>query len=87
MAPYWSISGFLLLLSLFEILVKKDERTNYALTWLLCIAAMILIVFGGIRGLGTGMDDFQYRSFFEDFVRRIQINGFLIPSLFSVTNR
>jgi len=35
-----------------------------------------LIVFGGIRGLGTGMDDFQYRSFFEDFVRRIEINGF-----------
>ena len=76
MAPYWYVSGFLLLLSLFEIALKKDERTNYILTWLLCFAAVTLIIFGGIRGLGTGMDDFQYRSFFEDFVRRIEINGF-----------
>ncbi|WP_313654053.1 EpsG family protein [Pantoea sp.] len=76
MAPYWYVSGFLLLLSLFEIALKKDERTNHVLTWLLCFAAVMLIIFGGIRGLGTGMDDFQYRSFFTDFVRRIEINGF-----------
>lgn len=76
MAPYWYVSGFLLLLSLFEIALKKDERTNHILTYLLCIATVTLIVFGGIRGLGTGMDDYQYRSFFEDFVRRIEVNGF-----------
>lgn len=46
MAPYWYVSGFLLLLSLFEIALKKDERTNYILTWLLCFAAVTLIIFG-----------------------------------------
>ena len=59
MAPYWYVSGFLLLLSLFEILLKKDERTSHILTYLLCIATVTLIVFGGISGLGTGMDDYQ----------------------------
>jgi len=76
MAPYWYISGFLLLISIVEILLKKDERTTHLLTYLLCIAAATLVVFGGIRGLGTGMDDYQYRSFFADFINRIQINGF-----------
>jgi len=76
MAPYWYVSGFLLVISLVELLLKKDERTNHILTYLLCIATVTLIVFGGIRGLGTGMDDYQYRSFFEDFIRRIQVNGF-----------
>lgn len=75
MAPYWVISGFLLLLSMIEILLKKDERTSHILTYLLCIAAATLVIFGGIRGLGTGMDDYQYRSFFADFINRIQING------------
>ena len=76
MAPYWYISGFLLLISIVEILLKKDERTTHVLTYLLCIAAATLVVFGGIRGLGTGMDDYQYRSFFADFINRIQVNGF-----------
>jgi len=76
MAPYWYVSGFLLVLSLVEMLLKKDERTTHILTYLLCIATITLIVFGGVRGLGTGMDDYQYRSFFEDFIRRIQVNGF-----------
>lgn len=76
MAPYWYISGFLLLISIVEILLKKDERTTHILTYLLCIAAATLVVFGGIRGLGTGMDDYQYRSFFADFINRIQVNGF-----------
>ncbi|MEZ3499145.1 EpsG family protein [Pantoea sp. KPR_PJ] len=76
MAPYWYISGFLLLVSIVEILLKKDERTTHILTYLLCIAAATLVVFGGIRGLGTGMDDYQYRSFFTDFINRIQVNGF-----------
>ncbi|RPE00286.1 EpsG family protein [Candidatus Pantoea deserta] len=76
MAPYWYISGFLLLISIVEILLKKDERTTHLLTYLLCIAAATLVVFGGIRGLGTGMDDYQYRSFFADFINRIQVNGF-----------
>lgn len=76
MAPYWYVSGFLLVMSLVELLLKKDERTNHLLTYLLCIATVTLIVFGGIRGLGTGMDDYQYRNFFEDFIRRIQVNGF-----------
>lgn len=76
MAPYWYISGFLLLISIVEILLKKDERTTHILTYLLCIAAVTLVVFGGIRGLGTGMDDYQYRSFFADFINRIQVNGF-----------
>lgn len=76
MAPYWYLSGFVLLLALVEILLKKDERTTHILTYLLCIATVTLIIFAGIRGLGTGMDDYQYRSFFADFVRRIEVNGF-----------
>ncbi|MBE5252412.1 EpsG family protein [Mixta mediterraneensis] len=76
MAPYWYLSGFLLLISLVEILLKKDERTTHILTYLLCIATLTLIIFGGIRGPGTGMDDYQYRSFFDDFIQRIQVNGF-----------
>jgi len=38
MAPYWYVSGFLLLLALFEIALKKDERTNHILSGLLCVA-------------------------------------------------
>lgn len=75
MAPYWYVSGFLLLLSLAEILLKKDRRAAPLLLWLLVIATVTLVIFGGIRGLGTGMDDFQYRSFYSDFIRRIEVNG------------
>lgn len=51
MAPYWYVSGFLLLISLFELALKKDERTNHILTWLLCFAAILLIVFGEYAAL------------------------------------
>ncbi|WP_380179198.1 EpsG family protein [Kalamiella sp. sgz302252] len=75
MAPYWYVSGFLLILAVVEILLKKDERTTHALTYLLVIAVATLVVFGGIRGLGTGMDDNQYRTFFDAFNERIRVNG------------
>lgn len=76
MAPYWVISGLLLLISLGELIVKKDERTSALMLYLLCIATLILVVFAGIRGLGTGMDDEQYRSFYTGFIQSLQINGF-----------
>ncbi|WP_130830750.1 EpsG family protein [[Erwinia] mediterraneensis] len=76
MTPYWYISGFILLISLVEVLVKKDDRTTNLLTFIFMIAVLTLIVFGGIRGLGTGMDDYQYRSFYQEFLARIQVNGF-----------
>ncbi|MXP58559.1 EpsG family protein [Pantoea sp. Taur] len=76
MAPYWVISGLLLLISLSELIVKKDERTSGLMLYLLCIATAILIVFAGIRGLGTGMDDLQYRTFYTGFIQSLQINGF-----------
>ena len=76
MAPYWVISGLLLLISLSEIIIKKDEKSSGLLLYLLCIATTILVVFAGIRGMGTGMDDGQYRTFYADFIQRIQINGF-----------
>lgn len=82
MAPYWYISGFLLVIGLVEILLKKNERSIHLLTWMLCVAAVTLIIFGGIRGLGTGMDDYQYRSFFDDFIQRIQVNGFFTTVAF-----
>lgn len=75
MAPYWYISGFLLVISILEILLKKDERTTHFVTYLLCVAAATLVVFGGIRGLGTGMDDHQYLTFFDAFNERIRVNG------------
>ena len=75
MSPYWYISGFIALISILEVITKGDNNSKKISTYLFLMCVLVLIVFGGIRGLGTGMDDYQYRSFYQDFLQRIQVNG------------
>lgn len=75
MSPYWYISGFIALLSILEVITKGNNNSQKISTYLFLICVLVLIVFGGIRGLGTGMDDYQYRSFYHDFLQRIEVNG------------
>lgn len=75
MSPYWYISGFILVISMLEVIAKGNDKTKQISTYLFLMCVLVLIVFGGIRGLGTGMDDYQYRTFYHDFLQRIEVNG------------
>ncbi|WP_244182783.1 EpsG family protein [Pantoea wallisii] len=57
-------------------MLSKNENTAQIRTWLYFVAVIVLITFCGIRGLGTGLDDFQYRDFYAQFIDKIIIEGF-----------
>ncbi|QDY40433.1 EpsG family protein [Candidatus Pantoea soli] len=76
MGIYWIISLGLTFVAIVEIMLSKKENTAQIRTWLYFVAALVLITFAGIRGLGTGLDDFQYRDFYAQFIDKIIIEGF-----------
>lgn len=76
MGIYWIISLGLTFVAIVEIMLSKNENTAQIRTWLYFVAALVLITFAGIRGLGTGLDDFQYRDFYAQFIDKIIIEGF-----------
>lgn len=76
MGIYWIISLSLTFVAIVEIMLSKNENTAQIRTWLYFVAALVLITFAGIRGLGTGLDDFQYRDFYAQFIDKIIIEGF-----------
>ncbi|MFH8133552.1 EpsG family protein [Pantoea osteomyelitidis] len=77
MAIYWYISIFISALALVEIIISDQERTKEIRLYLFWVAVVILFTFGGIRGLGTGLDDSQYRDFYNLFMAKIPIEGFV----------
>lgn len=77
MAIYWYISIFISALALVEIIISDRERTKEIRLYLFWVAVVILFTFGGIRGLGTGLDDSQYRDFYNLFMAKIPIEGFV----------
>ncbi len=76
MGIYWIISLSLTFVAIVEIMLSKNENTAHIRMWLYFIAVVVLFTFGGIRGLGTGLDDFQYRDFYAQFLDKIIIEGF-----------
>lgn len=77
MAIYWYISIFISALALVEIIISDQERTKEIRLYLFWVAVVILFTFGGIRGLGSGLDDSQYRDFYNLFMSKIPIEGFV----------
>ncbi|MGK3116500.1 EpsG family protein [Candidatus Pantoea formicae] len=76
MGIYWIISLSLTFVALVEVMLSKNENTAQIRSYVYFVAVVVLFTFGGIRGLGTGLDDFQYRDFFVHFVDKIVIEGF-----------
>lgn len=76
MAIYWYISIFISALAILEIIISDQEKTKGIRLYLFWVAVFILFTFGGIRGLGTGLDDSQYRDFYNLFMEKIPIEGF-----------
>ncbi len=76
MGIYWIISLSLTFVALVEIMLSKNENTAQIRAYIYFVAVAVLFTFGGIRGLGSGLDDFQYRDFFVQFVDKIVIEGF-----------
>ena len=76
MGIYWIISLSLTFVALVEVMLSKNENTAQIRSYVYFVAVVVLFTFGGIRGLGTGLDDFQYRDFFVQFVDKIVIEGF-----------
>ena len=76
MGIYWIISLSMTFVALVEVMLSKNENTAQIRSYVYFVAVVVLFTFGGIRGLGTGLDDFQYRDFFVHFVDKITIEGF-----------
>lgn len=79
MAIYWMVSYSILVFCLFELACihqLNDVRIKQVLSCLFFLSAIVLIIFGGIRGPGSGLDDWQYLGFFSDFSSQLQVNSY-----------
>ncbi len=77
MVIYWYVSIFISAIAMVEVFLSKQENTIKLRLYLFILCVFLLFTFGGIRGLGTGLDDFQYRSFFTEFRAKIAVEGLL----------
>ncbi|MGQ6301825.1 hypothetical protein ACUNGJ_25180, partial [Serratia sp. IR-2025] len=80
MVMYWVVGYTLFLFSCYEVLITNGmevkERKKDPLVILLFIAGVaLLIVFGGIRGPMSGVDDDQYKQFYYYFIQQIDIDS------------
>ncbi|MDI9106501.1 EpsG family protein [Serratia marcescens] len=80
MVMYWVVGYTLFLFSCYEVLttngMEVKERKKDPLVILLFIAGVaLLIVFGGIRGPMSGVDDDQYKQFYYYFIQQIDIDS------------
>lgn len=81
MAIYWTMSYFLLFFSFAELMLKKGKISKNVITiYIFLVATLMLIVVSGIRGPGTGIDDSQYVSFFNNSANQFSLFGFDITS-------
>ncbi|MFU9138944.1 MULTISPECIES: EpsG family protein [unclassified Erwinia] len=79
MAIYWIISYTLLIFCLFELATigqLTQPKMQRVVTYFFFIGAVGLILFAGMRGPGSGIDDWQYLGFFHDFSRQTEMSGY-----------
>lgn len=76
MGIYWIISLTLTFFAIVEVMLSNNENSKWIRLYIYIVAVGVLFTFGGIRGLGTGLDDFQYRDFYSQFASKITIKGF-----------
>ncbi|MEM6160896.1 EpsG family protein [Erwinia sp. P6884] len=79
MAIYWIISYSIMACCIFELAAinqLQDTRIKQFVSYLTLICTLTLIVFGGVRGAHSGMDDHQYLDFFHNFYYQLQITDY-----------
>lgn len=79
MAIYWIISYTLLVFCIFELASINQltqPKNRCVITYFFFIGTVILILFAGMRGPGSGIDDWQYLGFFHDFSRQTSMEGY-----------
>lgn len=79
MAIYWIVSYSILILCFFELATinqANEPKMKRVTTYFFFIAVVALIMFAGFRGPNSGIDDWQYLGFFNDFSRQTSISGY-----------
>lgn len=79
MGIYWIVSYGILLLCFFELATinqLSQPKIKRVITYFFFLAAVVLILFAGMRGPGSGIDDWQYLGFFHDFSRQTGLSGY-----------
>ncbi|WP_338574363.1 EpsG family protein [Erwinia billingiae] len=79
MEIYWIISYSIMACCIFELAAinqLNDTRIRRFTVFLFFICTMLLIIFGGIRGFNSGMDDHQYLGFYHDFYSQLQVTHY-----------
>ncbi|WP_158783999.1 EpsG family protein [Pantoea sp. BAV 3049] len=75
MEMYWIISLSLCALGILEVFLAKREKTRWLRMYIYFIVVCVVFIFGGIRDVHSGVDDYQYRRFFQEFNAKITILG------------
>lgn len=76
---YWVVSYTIMLFGFFELHAREQPRTlttDAVRSWFFLLACLLLVVFGGSRNLGVGMDDGQYLAFYRQFSAQLAIMHF-----------
>ncbi len=79
MAIYWMVSYFMLLFCLFELTAinrLQEPKIKRLISYFFFVLTLVLIFFAGIRGPDSGIDDWQYLDFFNDFSRQVRISDY-----------
>ncbi|MEM6049397.1 EpsG family protein [Erwinia sp. P7711] len=79
MEIYWIVSYSILACCIFELAAinqLQDTKVRRVVSYLTFICAILLIFFGGMRGLHSGMDDGQYLDFFHNFSAQLQVSNY-----------
>lgn len=78
MFSLFSIGIFILSFTILRLLLVNQydkSKWTYLDTYVYFILVLFLIVLGGIRGPGTGIDDTQYLDFFQSFNKTVDVFG------------
>lgn len=67
---------FYFFVGVFEFLFNKVKKTKPIMSYFYITCVLSLIIFGGIRSPGTGIDDMQYIDFFNDINGKLKLGGF-----------
>ncbi|ADP12987.1 exopolysaccharide biosynthesis protein WceL [Erwinia sp. Ejp617] len=79
MAIYWIVSYSILVFCFFELAMinqASKTETKVLINYFFLIGVLALILFAGMRGPDSGMDDSQYVGFFHDFSRQTGMTGY-----------
>lgn len=76
MGIYWIISLSLTALSILDLLLSNNKKSSWIRIYFYIFATALIFTFGGMRQLGTGLDDGQYRQFYDAFINKLNIEGF-----------